>query len=625
MTTLNIPSSDIIRLILHHLTECGLHESARTLRKESGIGMICMTSTPSIATENDIENSKTTLHVTGNHMLANLCKNGDWGVLLEHLQMLDPSLIRNSGNNGSGNVSEVLRDVHEMSILELAAMGDVMSIDLAQAALRLCSTNLQGENSKSIIDEETRVSIESKLKSLTNLLRNNRNDANENNFLPNDYYGPDNMTCELRRKELAAAIQKLNIPASSTGRLVTLLQQAIKWQSYTDQLSLKTSSDLSSTETEDYDGSDSKRKKQKQSKEIMYDLLLGAPRNILPSKTELSVDKTSTSKSCTGRIKLGTKTEAKSALFLAEGKNFVTGSSDGFIEIWDSERCKLDTIDYKYQGDDDLMLHDSAVLALAVSRDGEMVASGSADGNVRIWKIGTGKCLRDIKNAHSDAITCLSFTKSGSQILTGSQDGLCREFGLRASKLLKEYRGHTSFVTSCHYVDDDKKIVTASADGSFRVWDRVTTEMKHKLYPNALESNFVSNYSEAEHHSILYMQPLHSPKDTFIIVPRGSTAYLVNETGKVLQRYDLPSTKNEIIAAIVSPSNQYLFCVTDEQACVCFDVVRSRLLSLLQLETNNKKADEIILAHHPHKNMLATCNTEYNEKGKKRGIIRFWS
>ena len=35
----SVSSADVLRLILAHLTECGLHESVRTLQRESGVGM----------------------------------------------------------------------------------------------------------------------------------------------------------------------------------------------------------------------------------------------------------------------------------------------------------------------------------------------------------------------------------------------------------------------------------------------------------------------------------------------------------------------------------------------------------------------------------------------------------
>ncbi len=39
--------------------------------------------------------------------------------------------------------------------------------------------------------------------------------------------------------------------------------------------------------------------------------------------------------------------------------------------------------DLQYQADEQFMMHDTAVIALAVSRDSEMLASGSQDGKIK--------------------------------------------------------------------------------------------------------------------------------------------------------------------------------------------------------------------------------------------------
>lgn len=59
------------------------------------------------------------------------------------------------------------------------------------------------------------------------------------------------------------------------------------------------------------------------------------------------------------------------------------------MQVWDFLTGRLKK-DLQYQAEDRFMMHDSAVIALAVSRDSEMVASGSQDGKIKVQ--GTLEC-----------------------------------------------------------------------------------------------------------------------------------------------------------------------------------------------------------------------------------------
>lgn len=72
------------------------------------------------------------------------------------------------------------------------------------------------------------------------------------------------------------------------------------------------------------------------------------------------------------------------------------------------------------------MMMEEAVLALSFSRDSEMLASGSQDGKIKVWKITTGQCLRKFERAHMKGITCLQFSRDNSQVLTASFDTTIR-------------------------------------------------------------------------------------------------------------------------------------------------------------------------------------------------------
>jgi WD40 repeat-containing protein SMU1 len=100
----------------------------------------------------------------------------------------------------------------------------------------------------------------------------------------------------------------------------------------------------------------------------------------------------------------------------------VTGSSDGFVEVWgepislnkgdaaasdntilpttEIDFEKLRTSDLAYQRNDDLMMHDTPILAMNVSHDGTLLGTTSSDGTVSIWKLSEGKLLRKIERAH---------------------------------------------------------------------------------------------------------------------------------------------------------------------------------------------------------------------------------
>lgn len=72
------------------------------------------------------------------------------------------------------------------------------------------------------------------------------------------------------------------------------------------------------------------------------------------------------------------------------------------------------------------MSHSAAVLACAFASDSELLATGSQDGKVKVWRISDGVCVRKFPHAHSEGVTALCFSKDSTQLASGSFDHIVR-------------------------------------------------------------------------------------------------------------------------------------------------------------------------------------------------------
>jgi WD40 repeat protein len=145
-----------------------------------------------------------------------------------------------------------------------------------------------------------------------------------------------------------------------------------------------------------------------------------------------------------------------------DGRLLATGTA-GYIRIWDTQTGQ---IAFSFQA------HDQ-VTSLAYNREGTYLATGGADGSLRLWDTANNRLLLQ-PAAFGGSITNISWLKDSTQRLLASSDGdfLIRLVDMNAKgATFKSFKGHGASITGAVYIPNSRNFASASKDRNVIVWD----------------------------------------------------------------------------------------------------------------------------------------------------------
>jgi ribosome assembly protein 4 len=130
--------------------------------------------------------------------------------------------------------------------------------------------------------------------------------------------------------------------------------------------------------------------------------------------------------------------------------------------------------------------HSESIIVVAFSPDGKRLASGSGDRTVRFWDLNTNTPL-PVSPAHKNWIMCLAWSPDGRFLASGSMDNTIQIWdGSSGKPIGQPLRGHTQWITALaweplHIESPSMRLVSASKDGSARIWDATRQLCLHAL------------------------------------------------------------------------------------------------------------------------------------------------
>ncbi|KAK9847015.1 wd40 domain protein, partial [Penicillium brevicompactum] len=158
-----------------------------------------------------------------------------------------------------------------------------------------------------------------------------------------------------------------------------------------------------------------------------------------------------------------------SVVFSPDGNLLASGSRDGTVKLWNSTTGYLQST---------LEGHSKPVLSTAFSRDGALILSTSADHTLNIWDA-TGT-LKHTLRGHSGSVFSGVFSSNCNIIASCSADTTVRVWNTEGS-LQHTLRGHSKDVISVAFSPDGKLIASGSEDCTVKLWDSATGNLRRTL------------------------------------------------------------------------------------------------------------------------------------------------
>jgi WD40 repeat protein len=165
--------------------------------------------------------------------------------------------------------------------------------------------------------------------------------------------------------------------------------------------------------------------------------------------------------------------------------------------------------------------HSDTVSCISFSIDGNELISGSTDGTVKLWDTKRG-CLIGSTEVHQDAISAIKYSPDGKYFIfaLGRKNSYLRdsdsEIQSRSNKKypytieiyenltghhLRTINAHVMDINSLSYNPDCLEFLSASYDGTIKIWKSESGELAETIYPllrtNIINANLTNIVSDS--------------------------------------------------------------------------------------------------------------------------------
>jgi WD40 repeat protein len=150
-----------------------------------------------------------------------------------------------------------------------------------------------------------------------------------------------------------------------------------------------------------------------------------------------------------------------------QGDTFASGGQDNMTRVWSKDGELL----INFRG------HDSWVLSLCWSKDGQRIFSGSVDGTIRKWQSIDGEELLVLRG-HTSGIASLCLSPDGCHLVSASVDYSVRIWNLETDQQVGDPLWHDDELRAVAIFPDGNCFASAGLDHKIYIWS-LEAALKH--------------------------------------------------------------------------------------------------------------------------------------------------
>ena len=165
--------------------------------------------------------------------------------------------------------------------------------------------------------------------------------------------------------------------------------------------------------------------------------------------------------------------------FRPDGVQLASAGVDHTVRLWDVETRSAVAV---------LRGHTDIVHRVAFSADGRLLASASTDKTVRLWNAATHDLLAVLP--HGSTVYAVAFSPNGTRLASCCADNTIRLWDVAVAERaggreapdaeVAELHGHEDYVHAVDWSPDGTRLISASGDGTVRVWDSLSAQERAK-------------------------------------------------------------------------------------------------------------------------------------------------